>query len=240
MSDRRDHSRVSESIVLEYSLFKENNFETTYHINISESGLRFVTNRKLRTGDILELRIKLSLKEPLLIPALGEVVRVEKMKKKEGYFITALNFYKIEPDHQKKILLFIQKQEEKAVIEQRRNHIRVDGDIPLMYAMVGRGEYESTHETINISGSGVRFMASTNFKEGKLLKLKIDLPTRPITVIPIIGEVVRTERVVKKKNEVSYRIALQYTEISKTDREKLIQYIFQKQRELLRGRLGRL
>lgn len=240
MSDRRDHARVSESIVLEYSLLKENNFETTYHINISESGLRFVINREFQTGDILELRIKLTLEEPLLIPALGEVVRVEKMKKKEGYFITALNFYKIEPDHQKKILLFVQKQEEKAVAEQRRNHIRVDGNIPLMYAMIGSGEYESTHDAINISGSGLRFMASTNFEEGKLLKLKIDLPTRPITVIPIIGEVVRTEKVVKKKNEVSYCIAIHYTEISKTDREKLIQYIFHKQRELLRARQGRL
>ena len=239
MNDRRNHTRVNESIVLEYSLLNENDFETVYHINISEVGLRFVAKKKFLTGDMLELRIKLALEDPLFIPALGRVIRVEKMKKKKGYFIITLLFFKIEPEHQKQLLLFVQNLEKRVYLDQRRSHIRVDDDnIRLMYCRIRTNDYEEAIQRINISGSGVRFMGSKGYREGTVLKLKIDLPTRPITFIPIIGEVVRIEKVLKKKS-VYYRVALHYTEISKTDREKLIKYIFSRQREILRERKGR-
>ena len=79
--------------------------EKTKKINISGLGLRFQTEQKFRTGDILELTIDLPLVPPVSIPALGEVVRVD--QEKAGVFNTALKFAAIDEDDREKISRYI-------------------------------------------------------------------------------------------------------------------------------------
>ena len=224
MNERRDYVRISGKILLEYSLLDKDDFLETNFINISGSGIRFLASKEFRRGDLLDLRITLPLEDPLLIPATGEVARVEKLKRKPGYFITAIKFYKIDRSHKEKIVLYSLKNEKKIIKEQ--------------YSSPGDDGYFETNE-VNISGSGIRIKAEKEYPVGTVVKLKIKLPTAPREIIPILARVVRVEQKKRKAGDI-YITALHFAEIKTADREKLIQYVFQKYRTLLRAYSGRI
>ena len=240
MNERRDYVRISGKILLEYSLLDKDDFLETNFINISGSGIRFLASKEFRRGDLLDLRITLPLEDPLLIPATGEVARVEKLKRKPGYFITAIKFYKIDRSHKEKIVLYSLKNEKKITNdkEQRRSHIRIDDRMPVKYSSPGDDGYFETNE-VNISGSGIRIKAEKEYPVGTVVKLKIKLPTAPREIIPILARVVRVEQKKRKAGDI-YITALHFAEIKTADREKLIQYVFQKYRTLLRAYSGRI
>jgi c-di-GMP-binding flagellar brake protein YcgR len=238
MNDRREYVRISGKILLEYSLLDKNDSLETNFINISASGVRFLASKEFRRGNLLDLRITLPLEDPLLIPAIGEVIRVEKLKRKPGYFITAIKFYKIDKSHKEKIVLYSLKNEKKIIKEQRRGHIRIDDRMPVKYSSPCDDGYFETNE-VNISGSGIRLKAEKEYPVGTAVKLKIKLPTSPREIIPLLARVVRVEQKKRKGNPL-YITALHFSEIKTADREKIIQYVFQKYRTLLRAYSGRI
>ncbi|MBI1911692.1 MAG: PilZ domain-containing protein [Deltaproteobacteria bacterium] len=82
---------------------------------------------------------------------------------------------------------------------------------------------------VNISGGGLRFFCNDQFKIGDRLILKTFLPTYA-HVIKIKCEIVRCE----PRNQGGYEIAVKYVDMDETTRDKIIRYIFAKQRKLLR------
>lgn len=83
---------------------------------------------------------------------------------------------------------------------------------------------------VNISGGGLRFYSSERFNAGDMLFLKTFLPTHA-HVIKIKCEVVRSI----PTDDGKFEIAVKYVDMDETTRDKIIRYIFAKQRKLLRG-----
>lgn len=81
---------------------------------------------------------------------------------------------------------------------------------------------------VNISGGGLRFIARDKFEVGDRLVLKTFLPTYA-HVIKLKCEVVRSVPA-----QDGFEVAVKYTEIDDTTRDKIIKYIFARQRQMLR------
>jgi len=85
---------------------------------------------------------------------------------------------------------------------------------------------------VNISESGIGFITKEKVRKGEILELKILLPVFPLAIIKVWGKVVRKTSLSKG----GYRIGIQYINIKEEDQDKIVHYIFKKQRELLRNK----
>ncbi|MEA3417351.1 MAG: PilZ domain-containing protein [Thermodesulfobacteriota bacterium] len=93
-------------------------------------------------------------------------------------------------------------------------------------------KYESmNNECVNISGSGMRFIANQSFSIGDIVALRIFLPLASKTWINILGKVVS---VTESGAENRYEVTVKFKELTESDREIIIRYVFKRQRELLR------
>jgi c-di-GMP-binding flagellar brake protein YcgR len=93
-------------------------------------------------------------------------------------------------------------------------------------------KYESVNnESVNISGSGMKFIANQSFSIGDIVALRIFLPLVSKTWINILGKVVS---VTESGAENRYEVTVKFKELSESDREIIIGYVFKRQRELLR------
>lgn len=82
---------------------------------------------------------------------------------------------------------------------------------------------------VNISGGGLRFFSKEAFDAGQKLVLKTFLPVYA-HVIKIKCEVVRS----LPHEGGGYSVAVKYVDMDETTRDKIIKYIFAKQRRVLR------
>ncbi|MBW2674789.1 MAG: PilZ domain-containing protein [Deltaproteobacteria bacterium] len=86
-------------------------------------------------------------------------------------------------------------------------------------------------EYVNISGSGMSFIATQGFSIGDTIALKLFLPLVSSTWITVMGKVKSSTSLSPKDG---YRTAVHFTGLSEADREMIIRYVFKRQRELLR------
>ena len=92
--------------------------------------------------------------------------------------------------------------------------------------------YESVgSECVNISGSGIKFIANQSFSIGDIIALRVFLPLVSKTWINILGKVVS---ITESGSENKYDVTVKFKELSESDREIIIGYVFKRQRELLR------
>jgi hypothetical protein len=82
---------------------------------------------------------------------------------------------------------------------------------------------------INLSATGMRVQVNKTYNLGEEVKVKILLPTLPVSEIIIIGKVIR----VKALEEGNYELALEFQELDDEVREELIQYSLKQQRKAL-------
>jgi len=90
-------------------------------------------------------------------------------------------------------------------------------------------------ECIDISGSGVSMIISKKLNPGSLLELRIDPPTNPPIQIILLGKLSRICQSKDRENN-GFEVSVTFTAINEDDREALIKYIFQRQRELIAAR----
>ena len=86
-------------------------------------------------------------------------------------------------------------------------------------------------EWVNISGSGMRIIVNQRFSSGDIIAFKVFLPLASRTWINVIGKVMSVTEV---DSENRYSTAVKFIDLSEVDREMIIRYVFQRQRELLR------
>lgn len=86
---------------------------------------------------------------------------------------------------------------------------------------------------VNISGGGLRFFTQDSFQTGDKLILKTFLPTYA-HAIKIKCEVVRSI----KREGGGFDVAVKYVDMDELTRDKIIKYIFAKQRKVLRTEKG--
>ena len=82
---------------------------------------------------------------------------------------------------------------------------------------------------VNLSEGGIGFTIKESVEIGEILELKMLLPIFPIAIIKVWGKVVR-----KNPQGDGNTIGIEYTKIKEEDQNKIVHYIFKKQRELLR------
>ena len=83
---------------------------------------------------------------------------------------------------------------------------------------------------VNISGSGLSFDSNEQCELGQLMELKLVFPETPDVMLCIYGEVMKSEQ-----NESGvFRISVKFTVIDEEIRDKIVKYVFDKQREILR------
>jgi len=85
---------------------------------------------------------------------------------------------------------------------------------------------------INISGSGVRFLAEKEICQGDYLEIRIALPGWPTVLIPALGQVVHVNASPEPDKQ---EIAVHFIAISEQTREDLTRYIIKMERALLRS-----
>ena len=87
--------------------------------------------------------------------------------------------------------------------------------------------------TVNLSGSGIRFVSDQDFPVGSFLILRIIL--RPFIPIQAVGKILRV-RSVRDGEEERFEIAVEFSEIAEADREAIIRHILRAQATLQRVR----
>jgi PilZN1 domain-containing protein/PilZ domain-containing protein len=88
---------------------------------------------------------------------------------------------------------------------------------------------------VNLSGGGLRFKVRDSLAYGAMLHLDIFLPVLPLRVIQAVGSVVRSKELLLSMDRYSYfSTAMAFKFIDTRDREAIISYIFNEQRNRLR------
>lgn len=110
--------------------------------------------------------------------------------------------------------------EMKAKLDFLINHLLVEKE----------GLLSTEKKMVNISASGVRFTVKQPVSEKDVMEIKLLLPTYPPVAVFAYGEVKR----VKKLDDDTYEVALEYLNMGESVKNKIIQYTLDHQREYIR------
>ena len=86
-------------------------------------------------------------------------------------------------------------------------------------------------EVIEISGAGLKFVSKEKFKQEQALEMAIILSQFPLRIAGVVGVILRVEHLRKLPVYV-----VKFTNIREHDRESIVQFVFQEQREQIRER----
>jgi len=90
-------------------------------------------------------------------------------------------------------------------------------------------------ESIDISGSGMSLIVSAPVEIGQLLQISMSTMGLPAGLFDLHGKVVRITPMDENEKE-SFRIGVEFIDISEEERDRLIEYSFSRQRKLIRQR----
>ena len=116
--------------------------------------------------------------------------------------------------------------------------INMDNKLDSIYEILSTGKKELTDiylrgMGVDISGSGLRMVTEQNLPTDTLIYANFILSRFPFVYIELFGKVVRCEPITIDKKQ-AYSVAITFVDISPEDREKIIECVFQKQRQTLR------
>lgn len=122
---------------------------------------------------------------------------------------------------------------------QLRSYFRVDAAITVRLALPGakktnkkKSAWDITGDTIDLSGSGLMCSIDTPLAEEQQVKIELTLPGKKTQTAIAYGSVVRCRQV----DEKEYHVALQFDMIDEENRDKIIAYCFELQRQYLKMR----
>ncbi|EFI34632.1 type IV pilus assembly PilZ [Desulfonatronospira thiodismutans ASO3-1] len=120
----------------------------------------------------------------------------------------------------RELINFLQQMDEKVnMILSLINRETIQADFPLQ------------GEVLEISGAGLKFTSQEDFEEGENMEMVLLLSQVPLRIVGMVGRIHRCEKV-----QGVPVWAVQYASIRDVDREKIVQFVFQEQREHIRGR----
>ena len=119
-----------------------------------------------------------------------------------------------------------------------RMWISIERRLDFIISMLSSQGKEDIHarEAIctDICSEGVGFVFPEALEAGSLLKIRIFLPISPPMLIVCIGKILRTELKEDNSQKKGFKVAVTFIAMNEDDRDKLVSYIFKRQRELLR------
>ena len=108
--------------------------------------------------------------------------------------------------------------------------------LDMIIKMVGL-QYEGFHalpfKFVSLSGKGLKFSSSERYSPGDILECKMMLNLNQSTAIYAYGEVLRVGI-----QGSSYFVTLSFTAMDQTIQDKIVQFVFDTERELIRKRRG--
>ncbi|GAM09663.1 pilZ domain protein [Geobacter sp. OR-1] len=91
---------------------------------------------------------------------------------------------------------------------------------------------------VNLSGGGLRIKAPEQYSPGAYLNMNLFLPMASIKVIDAVVSIIRsTEIRLNLDNRPAFTTAMKFVFLAERDRESIINYIFNEQRNALRAQL---
>ncbi len=115
---------------------------------------------------------------------------------------------------------------------QERRFVRVTINLPIRVNISNPdgsiGKVYRTH-TIDISGNGLAFLVSENIP----VRTKLIIETDLIPSVGIISTFAVVRRCIVQKNKLNYLVGVEFVDFSRQTQNKLIRYLFTKQRQLL-------
>ena len=116
--------------------------------------------------------------------------------------------------------------------------LRIDEKLDRILDIVSEGEdrEEKTEKgkALDISGTGMTLLSEKEYQVGDILKTDFRVPGTPPVWLELYGEIVRVLPV-SRGEEKACEIALSFIDLRGEDREKIVYYAFQRQRETIRS-----
>ena len=91
----------------------------------------------------------------------------------------------------------------------------------------------------NLSGTGMNIMTDKPVEPGKIINTNFVLLRFPLVFIDVFGEVLRVTPV-DEDGKTLYHIGVKFLDLDQNDRERIIAWVFQRQREIIRKRKGEM
>ncbi|MFH0809184.1 MAG: PilZ domain-containing protein [Pseudomonadota bacterium] len=95
-------------------------------------------------------------------------------------------------------------------------------------------EHPYSGNTIDVSGGGVCIAVREPQPVGTFLDISLVLPTRPDIRLDLLGQVQVVEKPDPQDVDPCHKLGVEFIGLGDVDRDRLVRYIFQKQRECLR------
>jgi c-di-GMP-binding flagellar brake protein YcgR len=117
---------------------------------------------------------------------------------------------------------------------QLRNFVRLDVKHPLKFRVI-RSEIpdfsteQCDAQMMDLSGGGLSFKYEKLLHVGDTLSINFDLTTGPFR--GVVGKIRKIDELVKKDEILFYKHHVQFVDMEETLSEKIIRYIFERQRE---------
>jgi len=112
----------------------------------------------------------------------------------------------------------------------------IDAKLNLILQIIfeNQKEFQMPFELCWLSGGGISFVSHEKYSVGDTLELRILYPSYPPQILHLYGEVLRVE-----ETEGNYSTALKFTLIDDLVRDKIVQLVFEKEREIIRQKKER-
>jgi hypothetical protein len=94
---------------------------------------------------------------------------------------------------------------------------------------------QSIPQDVNISASGIRFIADTPYDVMDILEVGMILPMVPLLFMRLAAEVLRVKTLTHKDGE-RYSVVARFIEMDQESKDDIVRYLFRRQREMLRRR----
>jgi hypothetical protein len=102
-------------------------------------------------------------------------------------------------------------------------------------------EVEFVRCGVNVSGSGIRFPSQQNYEKGDHLWISMIFPSSPVLrveAVALVGRAQKSGKFLERLHGSVVDISSKFIAINASDKEEILRYTFQRQRELLRAKRG--
>ncbi|TCS80964.1 flagellar brake protein [Pectinatus cerevisiiphilus] len=116
---------------------------------------------------------------------------------------------------------------------QHREFVRIRVSIPIQVAVAeqdGSMEVPFHTHSVDVSGNGISFLSAEALQPGTMLTIE----TIPIPSVGRIHTFVEVKRCILSQDKQSYLIGGKFTDLSKQIQNKLVKYLFSRQREFIK------
>lgn len=112
---------------------------------------------------------------------------------------------------------------------------KLDRALELLASREKKDENVFIGQGVDIGGGGMRMLCDTALKRGQILKISFRICRYPVVSLQVFGKVVRVTPV-REDGKQGYEVAVEFLNLREDYRERIISYVFQMQRESIRGK----